>query len=216
MRLSRSERGYTMLETIAYIGILGMLGALLASYAADAFGRYKTGRISQQILDLKKAVVNYTAADEDYETALSKLTPEGTDEQSLKIKEAAVKNLFPLDMRDQRHALGGRIVVEPVDGNRFMFSVTFEDINKKACMEVLSQGQFYRDGAELDAVVVTGENNNTTIWYYDNSFFSHEGYTTTYLMSKNSEANKNLRPSMTQIVGACSSPTRNHITWIFS
>ena len=55
MRTTGSEKGYTMLETIMYIGILGTLGAILASYASEVFGRYKTGRIAQQILDLKKA-----------------------------------------------------------------------------------------------------------------------------------------------------------------
>ena len=53
MRTTGSEKGYTMLETIMYIGILGTLGAILASYASEVFGRYKTGRIAQQILDLK-------------------------------------------------------------------------------------------------------------------------------------------------------------------
>ena len=65
MRTTGSEKGYTMLETIMYIGILGTLGAILASYASEVFGRYKTGRIAQQILDLKKAIITYTAASED-------------------------------------------------------------------------------------------------------------------------------------------------------
>ena len=84
-----NEKGYTMIETIMYISILGTLGVILASYAGNVITRYKTGRIAQQIIDLKKAIINYTAADEDY--------------TQLSVAKMQEDKAIPLDMRDLRH-----------------------------------------------------------------------------------------------------------------
>lgn len=204
MRMTGSEKGYTMLETIMYIGILGTLGAILASYASEVFGRYKTGRIAQQILDLKKAIITYTAASEDY--------------SELDMQKMQNDRAVPLDMRDLRHALGGKIEFGPVgDGSvdvndKYLFYITFETVYQKGCVEVLAQGQFYGDGSDMDALIVNGE----TAWFYERSFYDTSNINTRYEMKAAAGVSTGIRPSLEQLLKACNRKDNNTITWIFS
>ncbi len=202
-----NETGYTMIETIMYISILGVLGVILASYASAVFTRYKTGRITQQILDLKKAVLTYTAADEDY-SSLSKTQMQET-------------KAIPLDMRNLYHALGGSIDLGPLtdlgttDDNanyKYLYYITFNGIYKKGCIELLSQGQFYGDGSDMDTLIV----NNNTAWYYSGSFYNSSSISTRHLMQSTANSMIAIRPTMEQIIAACNRNDDNSITWIFS
>lgn len=204
MRTTGSEKGYTMLETIMYIGILGTLGAILASYAGAVFTRYKTGRIAQQILDLKKAIITYTAANEDYST----LDP----------KKMQNDKAVPIDMRDLRHALGGKIEFGPVgDGSvdvndKYLFYITFNTIYQKGCIELLTQGQFYGDGSDMDSLIVNGE----TSWSYERSFYDTSNIKIRYEMKAASGITASIRPTLEQVIKACDRKDNNNITWIFS
>lgn len=200
MKTNGNENGSTMLETIMYIGILSFLGVVLAGYAGEVFKRYKTGRITQQILDLKKAVITYTAADEDY--------------VSLSATQMQEKNALPLDMRDLHHALGGQVTLGPVgDGTnnvneKYLFFITFDAVFQKACIELLAQGQFYGDGLGLDTLIV----NNKTAWNYERSFYDVTDIQKVHTMTLTTGT----RPTMEQAQTACSNKDSNRITWIFS
>lgn len=201
MRGKNNETGYTMIETIMYISILGVLGVVLASYANAVFTRYKTGRIAQQILDLKKAILSYTAAEEDYSTL---------DKTKMQ-KDKAI----PLDMRDLHHALGGSIELGPVGNSttsKYLYYITFSGIYQKGCIELLSQGQFYGDGSEMDTLIV----NDRTAWYYDGSFYDSSDIPTRHRMQSASNPAISVRPTMEQITNACNRKDDNSITWIFS
>lgn len=204
----RTERGYTMIETIMYISILGILGVILAGYAQRGFARYLTGRTAQQIIDLKRAVLQYTAVKESYET--------------LSISEMAAAKAIPLDMRDAttyaHHALGGAVRLGPAfehskakdntsakATNKYMFYITFENVPKNSCAEILTDGQFYGDGGDIDSLIINNE-----VYYYENSFFEVDE--TKKLDNKITQG----RLSVEQAVKACSKPNSNTITWIFS
>lgn len=196
-----NEKGYTMLETIMYISILGALGVVLASYAGNVITRYKTGRIAQQIIDLKKAIINFTAADEDY--------------THLDIARMQEDKAIPLDMRDLYHALGGRINFGPVGNGldeKYLFFITFDGIYQKGCIELLSQGQFYGDGSDMDTLIV----NNKTAWTYEHSFYDTTSFQTRYEIKSSGSVAVGIRPSMDQILRACDEEDNNSITWIFS
>ncbi len=196
-----NEKGYTMMETIMYISILGALGVILASYAGSVITRYKTGRIAQQIIDLKKAIINYTAAEEDY--------------SNLSMTKMQEDKAIPLDMRDLYHALKGRINFGPVGNGtneKYLFFITFEGIYQKGCIELLSQGQFYGDGSDMDTLIV----NNKTAWFYEHSFYDTQDINTRYEIKATAGTAVGIRPSMNQIVRACDDAENNSITWIFS
>ena len=61
-----NQRGYTMIEVILYITILGVLGVVLTNYAYRGFTRYRVGRTTQQVMELKRAILQYTAVYDNY------------------------------------------------------------------------------------------------------------------------------------------------------
>lgn len=214
MKTTANERGYTMLETIIYIGLLIAVGGWLASMAHNAQYRYKIGRTAQQILDLKKAILQFTATNEDY----SALTIQAMNEGSS----------LPTDMRTTnntkaRHALGGEIelgCVKNIPGigsnndYKYLFYITFKNLSKKACTELLTQGQFYGDGSDLDTLII----NSSNAWRYEYSMYPKNNLNvTTFTIGENGFSSvENIHLTVSEALTACSRQNDNVITWIFS
>lgn len=204
MAYANNEKGNTMLETIMYIGLLIMLGGAIANYVGTAFTRYKTGRVTQQIIDLKKAVVQYTAASADYKDL--RLSEENNKNGMMEDKA------LPMDMKDGKHALGGRIqlgsaaklLATPSNDQNYMFYITFENLPQASCTEVLTQGQFCGDGSDMDTLIV----NNDKVWRFPYSLFPVNG-----LQIQTGIPNK---INIGQALDSCYKKTGNAITWIFS
>lgn len=194
-----NEQGSTMIETLLYLCVLIMLGATISKGVINVFSRYRTGRMSQQLIDLKKAISHYTAADEDYST----LTEEGM----------LTNKGLPLDLQNLNHAMNGKIEFGPASeiaydlnsNNRYMFYITFYDVDKEACIEILTQGQFYGDGSEMDALIV----NQSYGWNYQYSLFSLDGIAH---VSQLNHQTLDLENAMR----GCTRNKDNQITWIFS
>jgi len=214
MRIKNNEYGRTMLEMIMYLGILMCLTITIAGYMHKMMLRYKVGRTAQQIIDLKRAIIHYTAADESY----AKISPEDMS------KTIAV----PLDMRTSsdsiaRHALGGtaeygpvkNIVADTDKAYDYMFYIRFNNIYQAGCIELVTQGQFYGDGSDLDSLVV----NNTHIWRYEHSFYPTDGIAnihTTTPTNNTATGTAKIFIELTDALAACSDKRNNTITWIFS
>ncbi len=211
MTASSDEKGYTMLETIMYISLMILLGTSIAVYIGNVFTRYKTGRVTQQVVDLKKAISQYTAAAADYQEL--RLSKEGDKNGMMEDKA------LPLDMKAGVHALGGKIKLGPAAdllavGNNeqiynYMFYIIFENLPQKSCMEIITQGQFYGNGSDLDALMV-----NDYIAMYPYSLFPADGYTRI-----KDENNKEIMPQnihITKALEICDKQNDNQITWIFS
>ena len=212
MKRLDNDKGYTMIETLMYISLLIILGGVLAGYAHSIMLRYRTGRAAQQVIDLRKAIVHFTAADEDY----SKLTIEGMD----------TGHSLPADMRTGSHdraihALGGELKLGPIeqeplndtsDNKNYMFFIQFNNVPQKSCTEILTQGQFYGDGSELDSLIV-----NSTAFKYQHSFYNVGQYSDgTNSITSIKTYSTSIRPNIAEAVKACSSKKNNNITWIFS
>ena len=245
MRATNNQHGYTMLETIMYVGLLLILGTTLAKYAHAVMLRYKTGRTAQQVLELKKAIIQYSASDEDY-----------SDISVLAMDTSAS---LPLDMRTgnpsvARHALGGTVQIGPAaelkenteettntdpapddpedpeepetpavlteDQRKmyYMFYIRFNGIPQASCSEILTQGQFYGDGSEMDTLIV-----NNQAWRYRYSFFD---FTLSDIQVSNTktlvptgtgaDAAPSIRLTISEALAACSDKNNNRIIWIFS
>lgn len=196
-----NERGNTMIQTIMYICILIALSTAIAKNISGIFGRYKVGRISQQLVELKKAIIQHSAVDEDY----TLITEENMEKS----------NSMPLDLRDFRHALGGKIEIgaaieisssnPPLPTDKYMYYVTFHAVHKQACVEILSHGQFFTDGSELDTVII----NNNVAWNYQFSQFE-----TNHIPSVNQLQQQYL--SIQEAIASCTRNADNLITWIFT
>lgn len=215
-----NDKGYTMVETIMYISILIVLGGVLASYAHKVMVRYRTGRAAQQVIDLKRAILHFTATDEDY--------------SNLSVSAMVLNNSLPFDMRSGDpsraiHALGGEVKIGPVSiaplsdtssSKNFMFFIQFKGLPKGSCVEILTQGQFYGDGSEMDTLIVNGKN----AWQYQHSFYDVSQYydgssSSITLMSLNTSPQSvvpSIRPTIAQAAEVCTSKDNNNIVWVFS
>lgn len=227
MKIKEEQSGYTMIETIIYIGFLIILGGWLASFGNTVYKRYKIGRATQQVLDLRKAILNYTAAEEDY--------------NNLSVENMNKAASLPSDMRTgsltkAKHALGGNVQIGPTtkykhitddedkETHKYMFYIIFENLDKKSCAEILTQGQFYSDGANLDTLIVNGNTNldiNTKKgkgWHYRNSIFKSNKIETVKLWNVNQSNSATNEPTLSigEALDACSEKNNNSITWIFS
>ncbi len=199
MTTKNNEQGSTMLETILYICVLIALGTTIARGVARVFHRYNLGRASQQVVDLKKTILMFTAADEDYG----------------KVSTSEINKALPLDMKNWRHALGGEIEIgcakdydranEEAVANKFMYFITFKDLDKGSCTEILSQGQFFSAGSEVDTLIV-----NERYWQYEYSLFTFAS--TPGTINRLTQQHMQLQEAFT----ACSNKKDNTITWIFS
>lgn len=222
MRTACNEKGTTMIETIMYVGFLILLGSILGSYTGTVFKRYKTGRAAQQLIDLKKSILQYTAASEDYQT--------------LTLNKMKADKALPLDMMSGMHALGGNIKLGPTldadvthksnhnnitiqlgckeeNLNPFLFYIVFEAVPQPACMELLTQGQYFGEGGDLDTIIV----NNQTAWQYDYSFIYLDdigGFTKIRL--ENTPGTNNNHPQIKDAATACSEKDKNTLIWVFS
>lgn len=202
-----NEKGYTMLEAIMYISLMIVLGTVLAKYVHTVFQRYKTGRVAQQVIDIKKAVMFFTAADEDY----SKLT----------LDEMVEKRALPYDLLSKRSSLGGPIKLGPVSAlvsspdinDNYMFYITFENLPDKSCIELLTQGQFYGGGTDIDSILVNG----THAWRYQYSLYNTtEIHSIVTISLKPNQTNASIEVTIDKALEACSKNDNNKITWIFS
>lgn len=213
MKAHTEENGYTMLETIMYISVMIVLGGVLAKYVHTVFERYKTGRVSQQVVDLKNAIMQYTATAEDY--------------AKLDIENMVKDRALPFDLMMKTNALGGNVLLGPVSKigetpsadskDNYMFYITFDGLPPASCTELLSQGQFYGGGSDIDCIIV----NDNVRWGYEYSLYENCG-------TGNPQANNvakqigNVAESITDkitvsaAVSACNKTRDNKITWIFS
>ncbi|MBP5698308.1 MAG: hypothetical protein J6W96_02125, partial [Alphaproteobacteria bacterium] len=126
-----------------------------------------------------------------------------------------------------KHALGGFIQIWPAkkftkftgSNNKYMYFIVFENLSQAACVELLTQGQFYGDGSDLDTIVVNRninnfKNNSTSgirFRYSKSLFWTDMKPTKTITLSPN-------KPSVTinDAFTACSKKTGNSILWVFS
>ena len=201
MIVKNNEQGNTMIQTIMYICILIALSTAIAKNISGIFGRYKTGRLAQQVVELKKSIIQFSAVDEDYTTV---------SEEALETSKS-----LPLDMRNLRHALGGVIEfgptteitgsTPPLATDRYMYYITFKSIHQPACIEILSHGQFFTDGSELDTIII----NRNIAWNYRFSQFS-----TSHIANVRQLQQQYL--SISEAISSCNRKVDNEITWIFT
>lgn len=213
MKSHSNETGYTMLETIMYISVLIVLGGVLAKYVHTVFERYKTGRAAQQVVDLKKAIMQYTAKDEDY--------------RKLDLEEMVTHRALPYDLMSRTNALGGNVLLGPVSKigttpsddakDNYMFYITFDGLPQASCVELLSQNQFYGGGTDIDCIIA----NDATLWGYEYSLFNGCGESNptsenVARMTDNGGESISDKITISKAIEACSKKTNNKITWIFS
>ncbi len=214
MTIKNEQSGRTMIETILYLALIGVLSAGIAKTISHTFDRYAIGRLGQQLRELKKSVINYTAAYEDY----SVLSGNG-------FNTMLSHNAIPYDMKKQTHALGGSIelgcssdLVPPSSDikYKYMYYITFHNLSQSACTELLTQTQFYTEGSEADTIIINKDTPQEKSWSFKFSLFHDNPPENCNTSDASNCLLKNHTLNLNQALESCSSPQNNSITWIFS
>lgn len=66
MKIKNSQSGYTMLESIMYIGLLMMVVIAFVSVVHKMYGRYKISRMTSQVVEIAKAISDRCVASASY------------------------------------------------------------------------------------------------------------------------------------------------------
>ncbi len=184
----QEQSGRTMLEAIGYISVMIAITIALTAAVNSGYDRFRTGRINQQLVDLKKVISQRYVAVEKYDLGIP---------QTL-IKE----KIAPHDMIKGsilKHAFGGAVNVYPV-ASQTMFKINFTKLPKKACIELGSKLWVVNDGSDLYAMKI-----NNTVWGWKYSNMSLLSLT----------KHKELPANVADVSKACNLES-NSIHWIFN
>lgn len=140
-----NESGRTMLEVLMVMGIAGMLAVSVYAMVGKVMDKYKLSKIGTQIQSVRKGVYDRYSVVGNYK----------------EIKKGKVDNLIetgaiPRDVisgNKLRHAFGGEI---DIDGDGDRFSITFNEIPKKACIELALLDWKVDDTSLLHSIKIGG------------------------------------------------------------
>ena len=133
------QKGATMVETLGVLGIISMVTITLFGIIGKAYDRYKQAEIVDEIRTLQKNIKHRYAADYDF----SELSQSNV--QSKLIEEKVVPGYMVLD--DQVvHAYGSTVDFSGTANN---YSITFNNVSKQGCVELLMQDWVVSDMSDL-------------------------------------------------------------------
>lgn len=127
MKHRKTQSGYTMIESIAFLGIVIMLGVSVLTLISRMIDKYKISRIGQQVIELQKAVDLRYAASASY--------------ANVSVANLLKEKLAPSDMIANKklyHSFAG-----PVNVNSgafgYTYLITFSKLPKQPCVELAMQ-----------------------------------------------------------------------------
>lgn len=127
MKQLKVQSGYTMIESIAFLGIVIMLGVAVLTLISRMQDKFKISRIGQQVIELQKAI------DYRYSSA--------ANYQDLDVHDLIDEKLPPNDMvvdNNLYHSFGGPVVVRP-NGDNYSYRIEFHNLPKDPCVELAVQ-----------------------------------------------------------------------------
>ncbi len=124
MEERKSQSGYTLIESIMFIGVVSMLAIAVISLINSMLDKYRMSRVTQQIVDLQKNIDFRFSSAENFENLKAKLL---TDE-----------SIVPGDMVDGtkiRHAYKGPVTIRSRQSHS-VYEVMFGELPYHACTEL--------------------------------------------------------------------------------
>jgi len=128
MKNMKSQKGYTMVEAISFLGIVAMLAVSVFVLINRMIDRYKISRVGTQIVELQKAIDYRFASAEGF----------GNLRATLLIDESIAPSDMVRGANQLRHTYAGAVTIRSTMNN-FAYAITFEDIPQTPCVELLLQ-----------------------------------------------------------------------------
>ena len=145
MKRTQNQRGYTLLESIMFIGVITAVSIGIINVVSSMLDKYKISRLTSQVAELQKSITNRFAAAESY--------------KKLTVKLLKDENLAPGDIgwegNKMIHKYNGEVTVAPVLGNRG-YDITFEALPKKPCTDLAIQNWAHDQYSNLIHMKVNG------------------------------------------------------------
>ena len=207
--LHQNQSGRTMFEAISYIMIMILVTMAAAGLVNSVLGKYRMGRINQEITDLKKAVSQRFVAAPDYsDVSLKILCEEGIGPAGL------VPNKKNDCKGDGTHAFGGQVEVaadKDAEGVAKMYHITFSDVPQNVCIELGAKVWVFDDGSDLNALQI-----NKDLWVWRFSYADNSDIGQKITSEKNKGDKALLLPAQISDVGKACKEKDNVITWYFN
>ena len=145
MKRTQNQRGYTLLESIMFIGVITAVSIGIINVVSSMLDKYKISRLTSQVAELQKSITNRFAAAESY--------------KKLTVKLLKDENLASGDIgwegNKMIHKYNGEVTVAPVLGNRG-YDIKFLGLPKKPCIDLAIQNWAHDQYSHLIHMKVNG------------------------------------------------------------
>lgn len=124
MRTVKNESGYTLIESIGFIAVLTMLTVAIISLVSNMLDKYRVSRVTQQIVDIQKAIDYRFSSKEDY--------------SDLTVKLLIDEKIIPGDMTEGNkffHAYKGDVKIKDARGSS-VYEIEFAGLPLQPCIEL--------------------------------------------------------------------------------
>lgn len=191
----KNQKGVTMLEMTAVLGVAGILVAGAWKLVTHARDRQRISEATMQVQSLQKNISRFYAAKGNYNEldesgTIKKLLDEKIIPPDLRAGESALKHVFwgDVTLKNVRYA-------NEITNTSTSFSITFSGLSRKVCAELAAISWPEHDMSNMISIQI-GE--NKYVW----PSYAESSETGVLPISK------------VDAIGACSGET-NDITWEF-
>lgn len=195
MRKSSDQNGATMMETLAVLSVITILGIGILGIISNVMSKFKQSMTVGQIQELQKNITERYAVEGKYDQL-------GTNATLI------AEKVIPASMisGDQLyHRLGGKVIISKDDvfNSDDYYNVTFFGLNKMACIDILQVNWVKRQNSDMVAISVNAETLFLLPYGNYEAMTSAEGTVV------------KLPVTFDKASAACTSDTANDITWVF-
>ncbi len=139
--MRENEQGYTMMEVISVLAIIGVLAASAAKLVSNMFDRYKASRVADQIVEMQKVINRRYVAEGNY--------------SNLSAETLIQEKLVSGDMRSDDKIVHPYGDVE-VTGGSISFKVAYKTLPYNVCVTLANLNWIIQDSSDLVTLDING------------------------------------------------------------
>ena len=140
--IKRTDSGYTFVEVIGVLGIIGMIAVSSSMLASSVIDRYRKNQVQDEIQTLQKIISQRYVADGNFS----------------KVSDATLisEELLP------RYMINGNKIVQPygeveiISGN-LTYGVKFDGLPMASCVALSTMNWVYTDSSDLISITINGK-----------------------------------------------------------
>lgn len=150
--LKNNQSGRSMIEMLAVLGIISVIGTTIIEVVSKVFDKYKQSIITTQVRDLQKNIRTMYSATANYS---------GLNKANI-VEELSKARVIPANMiMDGKlyHAYGGPVELE---GSQYSYKITFKAVKREGCIDLLGLSWTVNDTSDLIELITPNGKYNWT------------------------------------------------------